>query len=301
MHKGLGNFLKKPMADVHNHFHLGGSKQLFFKKYPNSKISFPNTYDGLPGMIDFIYTHLNKHLTTPEDVKNFMQISIESAIKSNISYLEASVDTNLARFFNDDIHAVITKVKHLVDTYKYEIEFRPEIGINKDLDIKKAYLFAEKCIESGVFYSIDLYGQEANQNLKPFVDLYKIAKENNLKTKVHIGEFSDAESIKETILTLHPDELQHGINAIESEYVLDMILERNIRLNICPESNVMLGAVQNLTTHPIKKLFDKGIKVTVNTDDLILFHKTNAEQFRDLYEANLFSLDELELIRQNAF
>ncbi|MGC6284072.1 MAG: hypothetical protein ACON4X_00305 [Polaribacter sp.] len=119
---------------------------------------------------------------------------------------------------------------------------------------------------------MDLYGREANQDLSPFVDLYKSAKEKHLKTKVHIGEFSNAESIKTAILLLNPDKIQHGINAIHDDYVMDMILERNIRL----------GAATSLKNHPIRNLYDKGISITVNTDDLLLFHKTNSDQLNEL-------------------
>lgn len=102
--------------------------------------------------------------------------------------------------------------------------------------------------------------------------MYKSAKEKHLKTKVHIGEFSNAESIKTAILLLNPDEIQHGINAIHDDYVMDMILERNIRL----------GAGTSLKNHPIRNLYDKGISITVNTDDLLLFHKTNSDQLNEL-------------------
>ncbi|MCH3882420.1 MULTISPECIES: amidohydrolase family protein [Tenacibaculum] len=301
MDKTHAYFHELKKADVHNHFHLGGSQKRFLEKYPNSDIIFPDKYDGLVGMIDFIYGHLNKSMLTSEDVINFMEISIESSIDDNITLLEASVDVNLARFFNNSLDEVIQQVKRIKEKYKAKIDFRPDIGINKDLPIDKVYEYGEQCINSGVFNGIDLYGKEADQNLVPFQELFKTAKRNNIKTKVHIGEFSDCKSIEETILMLNPDELQHGINAINSQKTMDLILERDIRLNICPQSNISLGTVKNIKAHPIKKLFDNGIKVTVNTDDLILFNATISDEFYNLYSNSIFSLNELEIIRNNAF
>jgi adenosine deaminase len=294
-------FFKLPKADVHNHFHLGGSQKKILERYPKATIYFPEKYDGLPGMIDFIYGHLNLIMTTKQDVINFIEIAIESAIDDNVTLLEASVDVGLARFFNNSIDAVITEVKRIQEKYKSQINFKPDIGINKDLPIDKVYAYAEKCMQSGVFYGIDIYGKEANQNLIPFKELFEIAKKNNIKTKAHIGEFSDYKSIEETIALLNPDELQHGINAVQSEKTMDLILERDIRLNICPQSNISLGAVSNLKKHPIRKLFDKGIKVTVNTDDLILFDATVSDELYNLYKKNIFTFNELEIIRNNAF
>ncbi|WP_405565871.1 hypothetical protein [Polaribacter sp. Asnod6-C07] len=295
------DFLKTPKADVHTHFHLGGLQSIIKEKYPNSKIIFPNNYDGLSGMIKFIYGNLNQIMLTKKDVINFMEISIESSIADNITLLEASVDVGLARFFNDSIDELIIEVKRIKEKYKTLIDFKPDIGINKDLDLKKVYSYGNRCIESGVFNGIDIYGQEANQNLNSFKELFEIASKNKLKTKTHIGEFSDYKSIEETINLLNPNEIQHGITAANSEKTMDLILERNIRLNICPQSNIALGAVASLKNHPIKKLFEKGIKITVNTDDLILFNTPLSEEFYNLYSNNIFSFNELEIIRKNAF
>ena len=295
------HFHKIPKADVHNHFHLGSSQKKIIKAYPNVNIEFPKSYDGLNGMVNFIYGSLNTIMVSKEDVIKFMELSIESNIDDNVTYLEASVDVNLARFFNDSIEEVIEVVKNLKETYKTQIDFKPEIGINKDLPIDKVYLYSEACMDSGIFEGIDLYGKEADQNLKPFEELFESAKKNRLKTKVHIGEFSDSKSIEKTIYSLNPDEIQHGINAVNSTKVMDLILERDIRLNICPKSNIYLGAVKNLKTHPIRTLFDKEIRVTVNTDDLILFNSTVSQELIDLVDNKVFSFDEAETIRQNAF
>lgn len=295
------SFFKLPKADVHNHFHLGSSQKRLLEKYPKSLIQFPEKYNGLSGMIDFIYGHLNLIMVTKQDVINFMENSIESSIDDNIALLEASVDVGLSRFFDDSIQSLINEIARIKEKYKSKIDFKPDIGINKDLPLAKVYTYGNTCIESGVFNGIDIYGKEANQNLESFKELFETARKNNIKTKAHIGEFSDYKSVEETILLLNPDELQHGINAVNSEKTMDLILERDIRLNICPKSNISLGAVSNIKIHPIRKLFDKGIKVTVNTDDLILFAATVSDELYNLYTNEVFSFDELETIRKNAF
>ena len=292
---------KLPKADIHNHLHLGGSQKKLLEKYPNASINFPQKYDGLVGMIDFIYGHLNKIMLTRSDVINFMEMAIESSIDDNITLLEASVDVGLCRFFDDSIEQVITEVKRIKEKYKSEIDFKPDIGINKDLPLDKVFSYGEACINSGVFNGIDIYGKEANQNLTPFQELFKTAKKYNLKTKAHIGEFSDYKSIEETIELLEPEEIQHGIHAVNSEKTMDMIFERNIRLNICPQSNISLGAVNNIGEHPIRKLFDRGIDITVNTDDLILFNATVTDQFITLLKHKIFTFDEINTIRKNTF
>ena len=290
-----------PKGDVHSHLHLGGSISTFQKKYSNYNINFPKNYNGLGGMIDFIYNDLNRAMLTGDDVIFFMENAIESSIDDNIVYLEASVDMNLIRFFDQSLDRLLEVVNDLKHKYHSKIDFCPDLGINKDLDINQVYRDGSKCIQSGIFYGIDLYGQELGKNLDDFVELYQEAKLNNLTTKVHIGEFSNHDSIDYAINILKPDELQHGIKAANSLDTMNLILENNIQLNICPQSNISLGTVKNISEHPIRKLYDHGIKITVNTDDLILFDATVSDQLIDLYENDIFSFEEIVVLSKNSF
>jgi len=294
-------FKALPKADVHNHLHLCPSRDRFYKLYPNFKYDFPQAYDGLDGMVDFILNKYNSILKSSPDVVALFNASIQSSIDDNVTYLEASIDSYLSRFFDDSIEGLLVEVENLKNKFEDKITFRPDIGLNKSLDKKTAHAYAEACISSNLFDGIDSYGIEFGQDLEHFRPIYRLARMQKLKTKVHIGEFSDAQTIKQTIELLEPDEIQHGITAIHSDYVMDMILERDIRLNLCPESNLKLGAAESLKTHPIRKLFDKGIRVTVNTDDTVLFHKTVSDQFDDLLNKHVFSFNELDIIRMAGF
>lgn len=294
-------WLKLPKADVHNHLHLGGSQERFKRRYPKANIDFPNSYNGLAGMIDFIYNHLNTVMLTKTDVINFMEIAIESAIDDNVLLLEASVDVGLIRFFNDSAESLIETVKMLKEKYMSQICFSPDLGFNKDLDLIEVYSKGVTCLKSGVFNGIDLYGKENEQDLRSFVRLYDMARDYGLRTKVHIGEFSNHTTIEETIMLLSPDELQHGVSAVSSKKTMDLILENQLRLNVCPSSNVALGAIESLEKHPIRRLFDYGIQITINTDDLILFNATITDEFVKLMDLNIFSFEELDQIRKNAF
>ncbi len=292
---------KLPKADVHNHLHLGGSIKRLYEKYSNKEISIPKYYNGLDGMIAFINAHINTIMLSSKDVIFFMENAIESSIEDHVTYLEASVDINLVKFFDFSIEKLIDIVYELKNKYKSQIDFRPDIGINKDSKIDEVYPNGIKCIDSGVFNGIDLYGKELNRKLDGFVEIYKYARVKHLKTKVHIGEFSNCQTIEDAITLLNPMEIQHGIKAVESIRTMNMILNNNIRLNICPQSNISLGSVKNIIEHPIRKLYDHGIKISVNTDDFLLFDSSITDQYIDLLENNIFSFEELENIRKNGF
>ncbi len=80
---------------------------------------------------------------------------------------------------------------------------------------------------------------------------------------------------------------------------MKFLMGNRIRLNICPTSNVLLGRVESLSVHPIRKLYDAGVKVTVNTDDVLVFGQSVSDEFLNLYRAGLFTAVELDELRQN--
>jgi adenosine deaminase len=290
-----------PKADVHSHLHLSGGIKLLKKKYPGVPFDIPNSYSGLQGMIDFIHQHVNRIMSTRDDVIHFMEMGLQSAIDDNVTYYEASVDMSLSKFFDHSVENLNSVVAELIQKYKPQIEFKPDLGINKDIERSKINSDGFECVTSGLYNGIDIYGNEHKQNLDDFVAVFELARAQKMKTKVHIGEFSNYKTIEEAIHLLKPDEIQHGIMAANSEKTMDLILENNIRLNICPQSNIALGSVTQLSEHPIRKLFDFGINVTINTDDFLLFNSSITDQYLDLIHHNIFTYEELDQIRKNGF
>ena len=73
-----------------------------------------------------------------------------------------------------------------------------------------------------------------------------------------------------------------------------------IPLNVCPTSNVRLGRAQGYGTHPIRRLYDHGVRVTVNTDDVIFFDQGVSDEFLNLYRSGAWRAEELDEIRRNS-
>ena len=79
---------------------------------------------------------------------------------------------------------------------------------------------------------------------------------------------------------------------------MSFLKDKGIQLNICPTSNIKMHVVSDYKNHPIKKLLDYGIKVTINTDDRTVFNRSVSEEFTQLYKSGLLSINELERIRK---
>ncbi len=118
--------------------------------------------------------------------------------------------------------------------------------------------------------------------------------------KVHVGEFGTAEDVENAVDLLELDEVHHGIAAVNSKECMDYLRNNKIILNICPMSNIMLKRAKSYSTHPIRKLFDAGVAVTINTDDLTIFNATVSDEYMNLYKHGVFSFEELNHIRMNS-
>lgn len=298
--KDLTKIRKVPKGDVHSHCGLGMRFSTFNKWAGGNVNKPPKKMDGLKGLDNYIFTETMKYISKKEDIVFLIEETVKEAINDGVKVLETSIDCHeLIRFPEKD--EFFQTISYIRNKYIKYIDFRPELGMPKNISNENLDKLLLPCIDSGVFHSIDLYGDESIDDFERFRDCYKYAKKKGLKLKVHAGEFHDAQNVKKAIEVLEVDEIQHGIGAASKEYVMDLIKERNIRLNICPSSNYILGAVKDMGNYPARKLFHKGILITINTDDLLIFNSGVSEEYLFLYKLGLFTVDELNEIRKNSF
>ena len=111
---------------------------------------------------------------------------------------------------------------------------------------------------------------------------FDCAREAGLKITTHAGEWGGAASVREAVRDIAPDRIGHGVQAIDDPALCDLIAERGIVLEVCPGSNVFLGVYPRLAAHPIQALRDRGVKVTVSTDDPPFFHTTMTREYEGL-------------------
>jgi adenosine deaminase len=179
------------------------------------------------------------------------------------------------------------------------IEWIPLLGLSRHCPIRALDLWLSPFLELGFHKSFDLSGDELAQPIEPFVPLYRKAKAAGLRLKAHVGEWGTADDVRRAVELLELDEVQHGIAAADDPAVMRFLADNRIRLNVCPTSNVMLGRVESLGVHPMRRLFDAGVTLTVNTDDVLFFGNGVSEEFLALYRAALFTPQELDTIRCN--
>lgn len=287
--KDIEYLKSQPKADTHNHLNLS-MKYEHYKHWAGMSIpNFPRKMNGLDEMHEVIGTYTRPRCKTARDVKDLFEMSIQDAIADNVVWLETSIDIGFIKHYNNNINLFLSDIADLIKKYKKQIEIRPEVGISKTLDRDFVNKWVYPMVESRIFKNIDLYGPEVSDGIEDFVYLFKLAEKFNLKKKAHVGEFSDAKSVRYFVEIFNLDEVQHGIGAATDDSVLRFLADRKIRCNVCPASNVMLTAVPSLKEHPIKKMMDAGIPIGLGTDDLLFFGRTNSEQLYDMLACGLIT------------
>ena len=150
-------------------------------------------------------------------------------------------------------------------------------------DNLKVIELASKYLNRGVV-GIDLAGAEALYKTSSFEKLFDIAKKYNIPFTIHSGEADGYDSILAAI-NFGTTRIGHGIKAIEYDDLINLIKDNNILLEVCPTSNVQTNAVDKYTDHPIKKLIDKGVNVSINTDNRTVSNISLNLEYKKLQES----------------
>ena len=184
-----------------------------------------------------------------------IEAAFKQAVDDGITLLSMSFGTGDRFNFNGSMKEYIKAIEEIRLRIAPNITLIPEICFMRTNDISYAEKEFDEVLSYNYFKSIDLVGDDS-ASVDNYKNIYRKAKENNMILKAHVGEFGNAQSIIKAVEVLNLDQVQHGINAVQSKDVMKELAERKIQLNICPSSNVLLNRTKDYNTHPIKELFD---------------------------------------------
>lgn len=136
-------------------------------------------------------------------------------------------------------------------------------------------------------------GDEINHPPEPFAEVFAAARRAGLQVMAHAGEVVGPASIWGAIEALGVRRLGHGVRSIDDPALLAYLQTHDIVLDVCPTSNIRTGAVPTLDAHPLRRLFDAGVPLTINTDDPVFFGTTLCGEYRLAVRRFGFTADDL--------
>ena len=140
---------------------------------------------------------------------------------------------------------------------------------------------------------VTIGGSEQDYPPEPFAEVYEKARSLGFHTSAHAGEAAGPESIWGAIRNLKVERIGHGTRAIDDKALVDYIAGHRIPIEICPLSNLRTGVIRSIGEHPVRHYFEKGIPISINTDDPKMFGNSLAEEYRLLATQFGFSRDEI--------
>jgi len=147
---------------------------------------------------------------------------------------------------------------------------------------------------------IDLADSEDMYPIGEFVKPVMRAKEAGLRVTVHSGENTPASAVVDTLRAISPDRIGHGIHIIEDMSAVELVRARNVTLEVNPWSNYLTNSVPRIEEHPLKKLFDLGVRVTINSDDPEVLETNLNNEYRIAHEILGMSLKEIAVCNRHA-
>jgi aminodeoxyfutalosine deaminase len=148
--------------------------------------------------------------------------------------------------------------------------------------------------------ALGLGGGETGFPPELFVQSFERARQGGLHSVPHAGEIAGSESIWNALKLLHADRIGHGVRCLEDPALGDYLRQHKVPLEICPSSNICLGVFPSYAAHPLRRLWDEGLFITINSDDPPLFNTDLNNEYEVLVDHFAFTTDELEQVSLNA-
>lgn len=286
------------------HLHLEGSveTETLLELDPSltrEEIAAATSYADFAGFIQS-YVWVNRKLKSPADYGLIARRLFEKLESEGVIYAEVTLSVGTMLWKGQDAGPIYDAVQREGCRAKLDVrwimdavrQFGPEAA-------RPVFELAAERVNEGVV-AVGLGGFESGARAMDFTELYRRARDRGLHAVCHAGETSDAQDVWDA-LAIGAERIGHGIRAVEDPRLMEHLRDKNIPLEICITSNVRTGAVGSIQEHPVRRLFDAGVPITLSTDDPALFECSLEGEFAIARDRFGFTGVELAAINENGF
>ncbi len=260
---------------------------------------------SLTEFIDLFINIIQASFKEEKDLKYLIKDASSYMERNNIIYAEMFFAPTAFVKAGFDMKKVIKilddGVKRVAVNTGRNIKFLFDVsrGFGVDNAMNNLNIVLENPVSSII--GIGLGGAEKVGPSEDFESVFKKAKENNLCVVAHAGEDVGPESVWNAIEILGVQRIGHGISSIQDEKVMKILKDRQIPLEVCPTSNFYTRTfTTDYSNHPVKEFYERGLNVTINSDDPTLFGSELIDEYIGLINHNIFTVGQtFDLIKKN--
>ena len=236
---------------------------------------------------------------SPDVIHRVTREAVEDAAKDNVHYLElrfTPVALSRAEGFplHDVMEWVITSAQDAAKTFGIKVGLIASVNRHESPELAEQVAWLAVDHQKHGLFGLDLAGNEAEFKSNPFHDIFKEAKQSGLHLTIHAGEWGPAENVRDAIENLGAERIGHGVRVLEDEAVAALAKERGVVFEVCPTSNFQSGVVTTMEEHPLPRMIEYGLKVTINTDDPSVSRISLSNEFQIAHEKLNVSMDVLK-------
>jgi adenosine deaminase/aminodeoxyfutalosine deaminase len=241
---------------------------------------------------------------TPQDYALITTRLIEWLAEQNVQYAEIIFAAGVVLWKKQRVDAVFEALAAAAEEtgartgvrVKWIFDATRQFGIDH---VKEVMRWAARYRSQGVV-AFGIGGDEAAGPANLFPDIFREARDLGLHVVAHAGEACGPESIRDAVELLGAERIGHGLTAIRDAGVMSLLRERKIPVEVCPSSNVSTGLIARFEDHPMPKLMEAGLKVTLNSDDPAMFGTSLQEEFVLAAQSFNLSRETLTTLCRNA-
>jgi adenosine deaminase len=245
------------------------------------------------------FQFLRQFFLSEEVIRRMTREVVIDAAEDNVKYMELRFTPkalcNIVKCSPHDAVAwVCETVEETVSGYDIQVNLIVSMNRHESLEIGEEAMKAALAHRHMGVVGLDLAGIESGYSAVLFRDLFQRARTLGLGVTLHAGEWEGAQSVWDAVGNVGVDRIGHGIRVLEDPGIVSILVEKGIILEVCPSSNVDTGAVPDLTSHPLPHLSASGLKVTINTDDPLVFGITLTDELFRATQHMSMSLDDIK-------
>tara|TARA_B100001741_G_scaffold270809_1_gene238588 strand:+ start:196 stop:1200 length:1005 start_codon:yes stop_codon:yes gene_type:complete len=311
---GITEFIKKtPKTELHLHIEGSLEPELMFKLSKRNKVEIPfKSVDEIRSAYNFsnldsflkIYYQGSNVLITEEDFFDLTWEYILRCKQDNIVHTEIFFDPQSHLPRGVSFKTIINGINKALNKARDELNISSKIIMCflRHLDEESCFdVLKQACNHKDKIIGVGLDSSEKGNPPIKFKRLFEKAIEEGFLTVAHAGEEGPPEYISDSLDILKVKRIDHGVQCLNDEKLVNRLSSEKIPLTVCPLSNVKLCIFDKLENHSLKKMLDKGLRVMVNSDDPAYFGGYLNENLIEISKALNLDLQNVKILIENSF